>query len=54
MTGLEARKIDAVGVDLVPLRELSIVRDLVALLQARAIWVTAPRGWQCCALHGVG
>src|SRR5207253_3529847 len=34
ITSLEARKVDAVGVDLVPLRELSIVRDLVALVQA--------------------
>ncbi|MGH8210690.1 MAG: UvrD-helicase domain-containing protein, partial [Steroidobacteraceae bacterium] len=34
MMALEARGIDAIGVDLVPLRDLSVVRDLVALLQA--------------------
>jgi len=53
MTGLEARKIDAVGVDLVPLRELSIVRDLVALIQAtshlgdRTAWLAVLRAPWC-------
>jgi ATP-dependent helicase/nuclease subunit A len=53
MTGLEARKIDAVGVDLVPLRELSIVRDLVALMQAtshlgdRTAWLAVLRAPWC-------
>jgi ATP-dependent helicase/nuclease subunit A len=53
MTGLEARKIDAVGVDLVPLRELSIVRDLVALLEAtshlgdRTAWLAVLRAPWC-------
>lgn len=53
MTSLEARKIDAVGVDLVPLRELSIVRDLVALVQAtshlgdRTAWLTVLRAPWC-------
>ncbi|CAA2991155.1 ATP-dependent exoDNAse (exonuclease V) beta subunit (contains helicase and exonuclease domains), partial [Olea europaea subsp. europaea] len=53
ITGLEAQKIDAVGVDLVPLRELSIVRDLVALLQAtshlgdRTAWLALLRAPWC-------
>ena len=53
MTGLEARRIDAVGVDLVPLRELSIVRDLVALMQAtshlgdRTAWLAVLRAPWC-------
>ena len=53
ITGLEARKVDAVGVDLVPLRELSIVRDLVALLQAlshlgdRTAWLAVLRAPWC-------
>ncbi len=53
MTGLEARKIDAIGVDLVPLRELSIVRDLVALMQAtshlgdRTAWLAVLRAPWC-------
>jgi ATP-dependent helicase/nuclease subunit A len=53
MTGLEARKIDAVGVDLVPLRELPIVRDLVALVQAtshlgdRTAWLAVLRAPWC-------
>jgi ATP-dependent helicase/nuclease subunit A len=53
ITGLEARKIDAVGVDLVPLRELSIVRDLVALMQAtghlgdRTAWLAVLRAPWC-------
>lgn len=53
ITGLEAQKIDAVGVDLVPLRELSIVRDLVALLQAtshlgdRTAWLAVLRAPWC-------
>ena len=53
ITGLEARKVDAVGVDLVPLRELSIVRDLVALLKAtshlgdRTAWLAVLRAPWC-------
>jgi ATP-dependent exoDNAse (exonuclease V) beta subunit len=53
ITSLEARKIDAVGVDLVPLRELSIVRDLVALVQAtshlgdRTAWLAVLRAPWC-------
>ena len=53
ITGLEARKIDAVGVDLVPLRELSVVRDLVALLRAlshlgdRTSWLAVLRAPWC-------
>jgi ATP-dependent helicase/nuclease subunit A len=53
ITGLEARRIDAVGVDLVPLRELSIVRDLVALIQAtshlgdRTAWLAVLRAPWC-------
>jgi ATP-dependent helicase/nuclease subunit A len=53
VTGLEARNIDAVGVDLVPLRELSIVRDLVALVQAtshlgdRTAWLAVLRAPWC-------
>src|SRR6202000_1820626 len=49
ITNLEARKIDAVGVDLVPLRELSIIRDLVALIEAahhlgdRTAWLAVLR-----------
>jgi ATP-dependent exoDNAse (exonuclease V) beta subunit len=53
ITRLEALKIDAVGVDLVPLRELSIVRDLVALVQAthhlgdRTAWLAVLRAPWC-------
>src|SRR5262249_42582311 len=53
ITALEDRSIDAVGVDLVPLRELAIVRDLVALLQAmehlgdRTSWLTVLRAPWC-------
>jgi ATP-dependent helicase/nuclease subunit A len=53
ITSLEARKIDAVGVDLVPLRELSIIRDLVALVQAtshlgdRTAWLAVLRAPWC-------
>ncbi len=53
ITGLEARRIDAIGVDLVPLRELSVVRDLVALLQAsshlgdRTAWLAVLRAPWC-------
>lgn len=53
MTGLEQQGIDAVGVDLVPLRELSIIRDLVALLKAlchlgdRTSWLAVLRAPWC-------
>jgi len=53
MLALEARGIDAIGVDLVPLTELSIVRDLVALLQAlhhlgdRTAWLAVLRAPWC-------
>ena len=53
ITSLEALKVDAVGVDLVPLRELPIVRDLVALLQAtshlgdRTAWLAVLRAPWC-------
>ncbi len=53
MTRLEAKQIDAVGVDLVPLRELSIVRDLEALIHAtshlgdRTAWLAVLRAPWC-------
>jgi ATP-dependent helicase/nuclease subunit A len=53
MMALEARGVDAIGVDLVPLRDLSIVRDLVALLQAlhhlgdRTAWLAVLRAPWC-------
>ena len=53
MLALEARGIDAIGVDLVPLHDLSIVRDLVALLQAlhhlgdRTAWLAVLRAPWC-------
>ena len=53
MLALEARGVDAIGVDLVPLNELSIVRDLVALLQAlhhlgdRTSWLAVLRAPWC-------
>jgi ATP-dependent exoDNAse (exonuclease V) beta subunit len=53
MVALEARGIDAIGVDLVPLQDLSIVRDLVALLQAlhhlgdRTAWLAVLRAPWC-------
>lgn len=53
MMSLEARGVDAIGVDLVPLRDLSIVRDLVALLQAlhhlgeRTAWLAVLRAPWC-------
>jgi ATP-dependent exoDNAse (exonuclease V) beta subunit len=53
MLALEARRIDAIGVDLVPLHDLSIVRDLVALLQAlhhlgdRTAWLAVLRAPWC-------
>ncbi|HUI63116.1 MAG TPA: 3'-5' exonuclease, partial [Steroidobacteraceae bacterium] len=53
MTALEDRGIEAVGVELVPLQELPIVRDLVALLQAldhlgdRTAWLTVLRAPWC-------
>ncbi|MDB6047177.1 MAG: hypothetical protein JWM63_5728 [Gammaproteobacteria bacterium] len=55
MTALEARGVDAIGVDLIPLRDLSVVRDLVALLQAlhhlgdRTAWLAVLRA-PCCGL----
>lgn len=53
MTGLEERGVDVVGVDLVPLRELPIVRDLVALTGAlshlgdRTAWLAVLRAPWC-------
>ena len=53
MLALEARSVDAIGVDIVPLRDLSIVRDLVALLQAlhhlgdRTAWLAVLRAPWC-------
>jgi ATP-dependent helicase/nuclease subunit A len=53
MMALEHRGVDAIGVDLIPLRDLSIVRDLVALLQAlyhlgdRTAWLAVLRAPWC-------
>ncbi|HEU4627036.1 MAG TPA: UvrD-helicase domain-containing protein [Steroidobacteraceae bacterium] len=53
MAALEAAGIDAIGVDLVPLRDLSIVRDLVSLLRAlhhlgdRTAWLAILRAPWC-------
>ena len=53
MVALEQRGVDAIGVDLIPLRDLSIVRDLVALLQAlyhlgdRTAWLAVLRAPWC-------
>ena len=53
MLALEARNVDAIGVDIVPLRDLSIVRDLVALLQGlhhlgdRTAWLAVLRAPWC-------
>jgi ATP-dependent exoDNAse (exonuclease V) beta subunit len=53
MMALETRGIDAIGVDLVPLQDLSIIRDLVALLQAlhhlgdRTAWLAVLRAPWC-------
>jgi len=53
MLALETRGVDAIGVDLVPLRELSIVADLVALLEAlhhlgdRTAWLAVLRAPWC-------
>jgi ATP-dependent exoDNAse (exonuclease V) beta subunit len=53
MMALEAREIEAIGVDLVPLQDQSIVRDLVALLQAlhhlgdRTAWLAVLRAPWC-------
>ena len=53
MMALEERGVDAIGVDIVPLRDLSIVRDLVALLQAlhhlgdRTAWLAVLRAPWC-------
>ena len=61
MLALEARNIDAIGVDIVPLRDLSIVRDLVALLQAlchlgdRTAWLAVLRApWCGLSLQSLG
>jgi ATP-dependent exoDNAse (exonuclease V) beta subunit len=53
MAALAAADVDAIGVDLVPLRDLSIVRDLVALLKAlhhtgdRTAWLAVLRAPWC-------
>ena len=53
MSALAAAGIDAIGVDLVPLRDISIVRDLVGLLKAlhhlgdRTAWLTVLRAPWC-------
>ena len=53
MMALETRSVDAIGVDLVPLQDLSIIRDLVALLQAlhhlgdRTAWLAVLRAPWC-------
>lgn len=53
MAALEARGTDAIGVDLVPLAEVPIVRDLVALLRAlehladRTSWLAVLRSPWC-------
>ena len=53
MMALEERSVDAIGVDIVPLRDLSIVRDLVALLEAlhhlgdRTAWLAVLRAPWC-------
>jgi ATP-dependent exoDNAse (exonuclease V) beta subunit len=53
MAALEARDVATIGVDLVPLRDLSIVRDLVALTQAlhhlgdRTAWLAVLRAPWC-------
>jgi ATP-dependent helicase/nuclease subunit A len=53
MKALAAVGVDAIGVDLVPLRDISIVRDLVALLKAlhhlgdRTAWLTVLRAPWC-------
>ena len=53
MTALEAQGVDAIGVDLIALRDLSVVRDLVALLQAlhhlgdRTAWLAVLRAPWC-------
>jgi ATP-dependent helicase/nuclease subunit A len=53
MAALEQAGIDAIGVELVPLRELSVVRDLVALLRAlhhlgdRTAWLAVLRAPWC-------
>jgi len=53
MEALEAASVDAIGVDLVPLRDLSIVRDLVSLVRAlhhlgdRTAWLAVLRTPWC-------
>ncbi len=53
MSALSDARVEAIGVDLVPLRDLSIVRDLVALLKAlhhlgdRTAWLAVLRAPWC-------
>jgi ATP-dependent exoDNAse (exonuclease V) beta subunit len=53
MAALEAASLDAIGVDLVPLRDLAVVRDLVALVRAlhhlgdRTAWLAVLRAPWC-------
>jgi ATP-dependent helicase/nuclease subunit A len=53
IAALESAGIDTIGVDLVPLRDVSVVRDLVALLRAlhqlgdRTAWLTVLRAPWC-------
>ncbi|HTT00975.1 MAG TPA: UvrD-helicase domain-containing protein [Steroidobacteraceae bacterium] len=53
LNALEARHIEAIGIDLIALRDLSIIRDLVALTRAlhhlgdRTAWLTVLRAPWC-------